>query len=65
MNAATPSNAIVEIRGLHTRFGTAMVHEDVSFSVGRGEVFALVGASGCCNCPRRVRSACSGARWWG
>jgi len=47
MNAATPSDAIVEIRGLHTRFGTAVVHEDVNFSVRRGEIFALVGASGC------------------
>jgi phospholipid/cholesterol/gamma-HCH transport system ATP-binding protein len=47
MNAATPSDAIVDIRGLHTRFGTAVVHEDVSFSVRRGEIFALVGASGC------------------
>jgi len=47
MNAATPADAIVDIRGLHTRFGTAVVHEDVSFSVRRGEIFALVGASGC------------------
>jgi len=47
MNAATPTDAIVDIRGLHTRFGTAVVHEDVSFSVRRGEIFALVGASGC------------------
>jgi phospholipid/cholesterol/gamma-HCH transport system ATP-binding protein len=37
----------VEIRGLNTRFGSAVVHEDVSFSVRRGEIFALVGASGC------------------
>jgi phospholipid/cholesterol/gamma-HCH transport system ATP-binding protein len=47
MNDATPSDAIMEVRGLHTRFGTAVVHEDVSFSVRRGEIFALVGASGC------------------
>ncbi len=47
MNAATLPDAVVEIRGLNTRFGAAVVHEDVSFSVRRGEIFALVGASGC------------------
>jgi phospholipid/cholesterol/gamma-HCH transport system ATP-binding protein len=47
MNAVTLANAIVDVRGLHTRYGTAVVHEDVSFSVRRGEIFALVGASGC------------------
>jgi phospholipid/cholesterol/gamma-HCH transport system ATP-binding protein len=47
VNAVTPADAIVEVRGLHTRFGAAVVHEDVSFSVRRGEIFALVGASGC------------------
>jgi len=45
-DAATPE-AVVEIRGLNTRFGDAVVHEDVSFSVRRSEIFALVGASGC------------------
>jgi len=38
---------VVEINGLNTRFGSAVVHEDVSFAVRRGEIFALVGASGC------------------
>ena len=47
MNAATPADTIVDIRRLRTRFGTAVVHEDVSFSVRRGEIFALVGGSGC------------------
>ncbi|HEX9182987.1 MAG TPA: ATP-binding cassette domain-containing protein [Burkholderiales bacterium] len=47
MSAATPTETIMDVRGLHTRFGTAVVHEDVSFSVRRGEIFALVGASGC------------------
>jgi phospholipid/cholesterol/gamma-HCH transport system ATP-binding protein len=39
--------AVIEIDRLHTRFGAAVVHEDVGFSVRRGEIFALVGASGC------------------
>jgi phospholipid/cholesterol/gamma-HCH transport system ATP-binding protein len=47
MSAAAQVDAIVEVSGLHTRFGAAVVHEDVSFSVRRGEIFALVGASGC------------------
>jgi phospholipid/cholesterol/gamma-HCH transport system ATP-binding protein len=38
---------VVEIDSLNTRFGTAVVHEDVSLSVRRGEIFALVGGSGC------------------
>jgi len=41
-----PAAAIVEVRGVHTRFGDAVVHEDVSLSVRPGEVFALVGGSG-------------------
>lgn len=43
----TDAPTVVEIERLNTRFGTAVVHEDVSLSVRRGEVFALVGASGC------------------
>jgi len=38
---------VIDIRGLNTRFGAAVVHEDVSLAVHRGEIFALVGASGC------------------
>ena len=47
MNAAPPPDAVVDINGLNTSFGAAVVHEDVSLSVRRGEIFALVGASGC------------------
>jgi phospholipid/cholesterol/gamma-HCH transport system ATP-binding protein len=39
--------SVVEIEGLSTRFGSAVVHESVSLSVARGEIFALVGGSGC------------------
>jgi phospholipid/cholesterol/gamma-HCH transport system ATP-binding protein len=41
------SEPVLEIRGLNTRFGSAVVHHDVSLTVRRGEIFALVGASGC------------------
>jgi phospholipid/cholesterol/gamma-HCH transport system ATP-binding protein len=47
---ALPSAAadlVVEVNGLSTRFGAAVVHENVSLSVRRGEIFALVGGSGC------------------
>ena len=43
---ATDTHAVIEIRGLSTRFGDALVHEDVNLSVRPGEIFALVGASG-------------------
>jgi phospholipid/cholesterol/gamma-HCH transport system ATP-binding protein len=39
--------AVIDIRKLHTSYGAAVVHEDVSLSVRRGETFALVGSSGC------------------
>jgi phospholipid/cholesterol/gamma-HCH transport system ATP-binding protein len=38
---------IVQVEGLCTRFGAAVVHEGVSLAVRRGEIFALVGGSGC------------------
>lgn len=47
MSAAPQATNLVEIDGLNTRFGEAVVHRDVSLSVRRGEVFALVGTSGC------------------
>lgn len=41
------SESIVEVSNICTRFGAAVVHENVSLSVRRGEIFALVGGSGC------------------
>jgi len=40
-------SAVVEIRDLNTSFGASVVHRDVSLSVQHGEIFALVGGSGC------------------
>jgi len=37
---------VIEIRHLTTRFGSAVIHDDISFTVRRGEIFAVVGASG-------------------
>ena len=41
-----PAAAVIDVRGISTRFGTAVVHEDVSLTVNHGEIFALVGGSG-------------------
>ena len=40
------SDAVVEVKQVATRFGSHVVHRDVSFDVQRAEVFALVGGSG-------------------
>ena len=47
MQPVTNGSAVIDIRGLNTRFGEAVVHENVSLAVRPGEIFALVGASGC------------------
>jgi phospholipid/cholesterol/gamma-HCH transport system ATP-binding protein len=47
MSGAPTSDLVVEVRDVHTRFGAAVVHDGVSLSVRRGEIFALAGASGC------------------
>ena len=47
MQPVTNIAAVIDIRGLNTRFGAAVVHEDVNLTVRPGEIFALVGASGC------------------
>jgi len=39
-------DVVVEVSGLVTRFGERTVHDGISLTVNRGEVFAIVGASG-------------------
>ena len=41
------TRAVIEIQSLHTRYGKAVVHEDVNLTVRPGEIFSLVGGSGC------------------
>jgi phospholipid/cholesterol/gamma-HCH transport system ATP-binding protein len=43
--ADTPA-PVLELRGVCTRFGATIVHEQLDLSVRRGEVLALVGGSG-------------------
>lgn len=45
--ADTLPETIIEISNICTRFGSTVVHDNVSLAVRRGEIFALVGASGC------------------
>ena len=41
-----PASAVVDVRGVRTRFGAAVVHDGLDLRVNAGEVFALVGGSG-------------------
>ena len=43
---AHDSESIIEVDKVATRFGAHVVHSDVSFEVGRAEIFALIGGSG-------------------
>lgn len=43
----TSEEAAVELRNVHYAIGGAEVLTDISFSVGRGEVFGVMGMSGC------------------
>ncbi len=42
----TDECCVIKVEGLHTRFGSHVVHEDINLCVRRGEVLALVGGSG-------------------
>lgn len=45
--AAQVGVPVIEVSHVSTRFGTAVVHRDVSLTVVRGEVFAIAGGNGC------------------
>lgn len=44
--AATEPDAVIELQGIATRFGTRCVHEHLNLSVRRGEILGLAGGSG-------------------
>ena len=45
-DTTTPSEPVITVRQLATRFGTHEVHADINLEVRRGEVFAIIGGSG-------------------
>ena len=42
----SPRDAVIEVRGLVNRFGTAVIHEGLDLDLFRGEVLGVVGGSG-------------------
>jgi phospholipid/cholesterol/gamma-HCH transport system ATP-binding protein len=40
------SDPVIEVDSIVTRFGAQVVHDGVSFTIGRGELVALIGGSG-------------------
>lgn len=45
-DSAQTTEAVIEVRGLSTRFGATVVHDNIDLMVRRGEILALVGGSG-------------------
>jgi phospholipid/cholesterol/gamma-HCH transport system ATP-binding protein len=43
---SAPLHNVIEVEGLKTQFGSHVVHENLDFSVQRGEILGLVGGSG-------------------
>ena len=43
---AGSAGPIIEVSHVSTRFGTAVVHQDVSLSIQPGEIFGLLGPNG-------------------
>ena len=41
-----PTEPIIHLRGVSTRFGNKMVHDGLNLEVHKGEIFAIVGGSG-------------------
>ena len=39
-------SSVVVVKNIVTKFGTNLVHDDVSFEIKKGEIFGLLGGSG-------------------
>ncbi len=44
--SAQPSENVIEVRNVSTRFGNHVVHSDINLEVRRAEIFAVIGGSG-------------------
>jgi len=42
----TQAQPIIQVQGLHTQFGSNVVHENLDLTVNQGEIMALIGGSG-------------------
>lgn len=45
-NEETTPDVVIDVRGLETRFGSHVVHENLDLQVRRGEILGVVGGSG-------------------
>ena len=46
MTGARLHDPVIEVSDIHTRFGPAVIHSGISFSIARGELVAIIGGSG-------------------
>ena len=47
LSATNSETPVIEVSHVATKFGQAVVHEDISLSIRRGEIFAIAGGNGC------------------
>ncbi len=45
--AANRETPVIEVSNVVTKFGQAVVHQDVNLSIHKGEIFAIAGGNGC------------------
>lgn len=46
-NSTSPDNAHIEVSGLKLAYGDFLIQQDLNFTIRRGEVFVIMGGSGC------------------
>jgi phospholipid/cholesterol/gamma-HCH transport system ATP-binding protein len=46
LNSTRAGDPLIEVKHIQTRFGAAVVHDDVSLTVNKDEVFAIAGGNG-------------------
>jgi phospholipid/cholesterol/gamma-HCH transport system ATP-binding protein len=46
MNARQPADAVIEVQGLRSVYGSQVVHEGLDLAVERGEILGVIGGSG-------------------
>ncbi|AEB10559.1 ABC transporter ATP-binding protein [Desulfobacca acetoxidans] len=46
-HSAAPSEPVIVVEHMASRFGDNLIFQDVSFQVNRGEIFVILGGSGC------------------